>query len=45
MMVPVYSKLNKRDVRERSEDDLITDIDAAWAWVREICEREWSITL
>lgn len=45
MAVPVFSKLNKRDVRERSEEDLITDIDAAWAWIREVIQREWGISL
>lgn len=41
MVDPLYSKINKRDIRERSEDDLITDIDAAWSWIREVVEREW----
>lgn len=41
MVDPLYSKLNKRDIRERSEEDLITDIDAAWSWIREVVEREW----
>lgn len=41
MVDPLYSKINKRDIRERSEEDLITDIDAAWSWIREVVEREW----
>lgn len=41
MVDPLYSKLNKRDIRERSEEDLITDIDAAWSWIKEVVEREW----
>jgi transcriptional regulator with XRE-family HTH domain len=45
MAVPVFSKLNKRDVRERSEDDLIMDIDAAWSWIVEVVKREWGIKL
>jgi transcriptional regulator with XRE-family HTH domain len=41
MVDPLYSKINKRDIRERSEEDLITDIDASWSWIREVVEREW----
>lgn len=41
MVDPLYSKINKRDIRERSTEDLITDIDAAWSWIREVVEREW----
>ena len=41
----VYSKLNKRDVRERTEEDLIIDIDAAWSWIAEVIERKWGISV
>lgn len=43
MTESVYSKLNKRDVRVRTEDDLITDINAAWDWIAEVIERQWGI--
>lgn len=45
MIDPLFSKINKRDIRERSEEDLITDIDAAWSWIKEVVEREWGKTL
>lgn len=29
-----FSKINKTDPRERTEEEQITDIDAAWEWIR-----------
>ena len=40
MIDGAFNKLNKRDVRERSEDDLITDIDAAWEFIAFVLRRE-----
>lgn len=45
MVEPLFSKFNKRDIRERTEEDHITDIDAAWSWIREVAEREWGKTI
>ena len=40
MIDGAFNKLNKRDVRERSEDDFITDIDAAWEFIVFVLRRE-----
>lgn len=40
MIDGAFNKLNKRDVRERTEDDLIVDIDAAWAFIAFVLRRE-----
>ena len=33
MVDGAYNKLNKRDFRERSDDDIVTDIEAAWEFI------------
>lgn len=33
MIDGAFNKLNMRDPRDRTEDELITDIDAAWAFI------------
>ena len=40
MIDGAFNKLNKRDVRQRSEDELITDIDAAWDFITFVLRRE-----
>lgn len=40
MIDGAFNKLNKRDVRERSEDELITDIDAAWEFIAFVLRKE-----
>jgi hypothetical protein len=40
MVESSYSKLNARDPRERSEDEQIMDIDAAWDFIREVLRRQ-----
>jgi hypothetical protein len=34
-----YNKINAREPGEKSEDDLILDINAAWKFVREVVNR------
>ena len=40
MIDGAYNKLNKRDSRERSDAEMIMDIDAAWVFIKEVLERE-----
>ncbi|MDB4906342.1 MAG: helix-turn-helix protein [Gemmatimonadetes bacterium] len=40
MVDGAYNKLNKRDIRARTVDDLITDIDAAWDFIRYVLRKE-----
>jgi transcriptional regulator with XRE-family HTH domain len=40
MVDGAYNKLNSRDVRERTEDEMILDIDAAWAFIRDVLRNE-----
>lgn len=40
MIDGAFNKLNKRDVRERTEDELMTDIDAAWEFIAFVLRRE-----
>lgn len=40
MVDAAFNKINTRDVRSRSEEELVTDIDAAWDWIRTILRRE-----
>lgn len=40
MVEAAFNKINKRDPRERAVEDLITDIDAAWDFVRSVLRRE-----
>jgi transcriptional regulator with XRE-family HTH domain len=40
MIDGAYNKLNKRDARERSDAEMIMDIDAAWVFIKEVLERE-----
>lgn len=40
MIDGAYNKLNKRDARERTDAEMIMDIDAAWAFIKEVLERE-----
>lgn len=40
MVQGAFNKINKRDPRERSEEDLITDIDAAWDFIRSVLRKE-----
>jgi transcriptional regulator with XRE-family HTH domain len=40
MIDGAYNKLNKRDFRERSEDDIITDIRAAWDFIAHVLRRQ-----
>jgi len=36
MVDGAYNKLNTRDVRTRTEDELVTDIESAWLFIREV---------
>jgi transcriptional regulator with XRE-family HTH domain len=38
-----YNKINSREPGEKSEDDLILDIDAAWQFVRDVVNRNGKI--
>ena len=38
-----YNKINSREPGEKSEEDLIRDIDAAWQFVREVVNRNGKI--
>lgn len=40
MIDGAYNKLNKRDARERTDAEMIMDIDAAWLFIKEVLERE-----
>lgn len=40
MVDGAYNKLNKRDFRERSEEDVITDIRAAWDFITYVLRKE-----
>lgn len=40
MVDGAYNKLNSRDVRERSDDEMIGDIDMAWAFIRDLLRKE-----
>jgi hypothetical protein len=40
MVEGAYNKLHTRDARERSEDELIVDIDAAWDFITSVLRRE-----
>lgn len=40
MIDGAYNKLNKRDFRERSEADIITDIRAAWDFIAHVLRRQ-----
>lgn len=40
MVDGAFNKLNKRDFRERSEADVITDIDAAWDFIVFVLRKE-----
>ena len=40
MVDGAYNKLNSRDVRERSDEEMIGDIDMAWAFIRDLLRRE-----
>lgn len=40
MIDGAFNKLNKRDVRERNADELMTDIDAAWEFIAFVLRRE-----
>lgn len=35
-----YNKLNARDARERTEDDVLSDMDAAWDFVCRVLDRQ-----
>ncbi|HWL41009.1 MAG TPA: helix-turn-helix transcriptional regulator [Gemmatimonadaceae bacterium] len=39
MIDGAYNKLNARDPRERSDEDMILDIDDAWDWIKEVLSR------
>lgn len=39
MIVGAYNKLNARDPRERTDEEMILDIDDAWDWIREVLGR------
>ena len=39
MIDGAYNKLNARDPRERSDEDMILDIDDAWDWIKEVLGR------
>lgn len=40
MVEGAYNKLHTRDARERTEDELIVDIDAAWDFITSVLRRE-----
>jgi transcriptional regulator with XRE-family HTH domain len=40
MVDGAYNKLNTRDVRERSVDEMIGDIDMAWAFIRDLLRKD-----
>lgn len=40
MIDGAYNKLNKRDFRERSEEEVITDIRAAWDFIALVLRRQ-----
>lgn len=39
MVDSAFNQLNKRDVRDRTDEDMIMDIDSAWGWIKEIMGR------
>jgi transcriptional regulator with XRE-family HTH domain len=39
MIDAAYNKINTRDVRDRSDDEMIVDIDDAWDWIKEVLGR------
>lgn len=39
MIDGAYNKLNARDPRERSDEEMILDIDDAWDWIKEVLGR------
>lgn len=39
MIDGAYNKLNKKDPRERSDAEMIVDIDDAWDWIKEVLAR------
>jgi hypothetical protein len=40
MVEGAYNKLHTRDARDRTEDELIVDIDAAWDFITSVLRRE-----
>lgn len=42
---PLYSKAHTRNVRERSDEELITDVDSAWIAVRVAAQRDFGVEL
>ncbi len=40
-----FGRINKRDYRERSDDEVIMDIDAMWAALKIRFERDWGVKL
>lgn len=39
MIDGAYNKLNARDPRERTDEEMILDIDDAWDWIKEVLAR------
>jgi hypothetical protein len=39
MIDGAYNKLNARDPRERTDKEMILDIDDAWDWIKEVLGR------
>ncbi|MFL5481121.1 MAG: helix-turn-helix domain-containing protein [Gemmatimonadaceae bacterium] len=39
MIDSAFNQLNKRDVRDRTDEDMIMDIDSAWQWIKEVLSR------
>lgn len=39
MIDGAYNKLNARDPRERTDEEMILDIDDAWDWIKEVLGR------
>jgi hypothetical protein len=39
MIDGAYNKLNARDPRDRTDEEMILDIEDAWDWIREVLTR------
>jgi hypothetical protein len=39
MIDGAFNQLNKRDPRDRTDEEMIMDIDSAWRWIKEVLGR------
>jgi transcriptional regulator with XRE-family HTH domain len=43
MIDAAYNKLNAWDLKDRSDAEMILDIDAAWSWIKEVLQRTGAV--